>query len=64
MPCTVLDIFGGSGTVGMVARALGRKSVLIDLNPDYCKQMLKRATVQWDREPEPVAEPEPEGLWR
>ena len=48
----------------MVARALGRKSVLIDLNPDYCKQMLKRATVQWDREPEPVAEPEPEGLWR
>lgn len=62
-PCVVLDIFGGSGTVGMVSRALGRKSILIDLSPDYCKQMLKRATAQWDREDEPVADVPAEGLW-
>jgi DNA modification methylase len=32
---TVLDPFGGSGTVGSVAERLGRNSVLIELNPDY-----------------------------
>jgi DNA modification methylase len=39
---TVLDPFGGSGTVGMVAQKLGRRAVLIDLNPDYIKQQLRR----------------------
>jgi DNA modification methylase len=32
---TVLDPFGGSGTTGMVALQLGRKAVLIELNPEY-----------------------------
>jgi DNA modification methylase len=32
---TVLDPFGGSGTVGSVAERLGRNSVLIELNPEY-----------------------------
>lgn len=32
---TVLDPFGGSGTVGLVADRLGRGAVLIDLKPDY-----------------------------
>lgn len=32
---TVLDPFGGSGTTGMVALELGRKAILIELNPDY-----------------------------
>ena len=32
---TVLDPFGGSGTTAAVARELGRKAVLIELNPDY-----------------------------
>lgn len=32
---TVLDIFGGSGTTGMVAQSLGRRAILIDLNDDY-----------------------------
>ncbi len=32
---SVLDPFGGSGTTGVVAKALGRKSLLIELNPDY-----------------------------
>lgn len=31
----VLDPFGGSGTTGLAAADMGRKSVLIELNPDY-----------------------------
>lgn len=31
----VLDPFGGAGTTGLVAEALGRDSVLIELNPEY-----------------------------
>jgi DNA modification methylase len=38
----VLDPFGGSGTVGMVAEALGRESILIDLNAEYCRMSIKR----------------------
>ncbi len=34
---TVLDPFGGSGTTGEVAQALGRKAILIELNPKYSK---------------------------
>ena len=34
-PCTVLDPFGGSGTVGLVADRLGRDAILIELNPAY-----------------------------
>lgn len=32
---TVLDPFGGSGTVGQVAEILGRNAILCELNPDY-----------------------------
>lgn len=32
---TVLDPFGGSGTVGMVANWLGRDSILCELSPEY-----------------------------
>lgn len=35
IPATVLDIFGGSGTTGMVARQEGRRCILIELNPEY-----------------------------
>jgi DNA modification methylase len=38
----VLDPFGGSGTTGVVAQKLSRKAVLIDVNPEYIKQMMKR----------------------
>lgn len=31
----VLDPFGGSGTVGLVADRLGRHAILIELNPEY-----------------------------
>lgn len=32
---TVLDPFAGSGTTGKVALELGRRAILIELNPDY-----------------------------
>jgi DNA modification methylase len=38
----VLDPFGGSGTVGMVANRLSRRAILIDLNPGYLQQQMKR----------------------
>jgi site-specific DNA-methyltransferase (cytosine-N4-specific) len=38
----ILDPFGGSGTVGMVAQMHSRRAVLIDLNPDYLAQCLTR----------------------
>lgn len=34
---TVLDPFAGSGTTGIVAAELGRKAVLIELNPRYAE---------------------------
>lgn len=40
----VLDPFGGSGTTGMVAAALGRSAVLIELNPEYAR--LARARIE------------------
>jgi len=40
----VLDPFGGSGTTGMVANKLGRKAVLIELNPDYVEQIKARTS--------------------
>lgn len=42
---TVLDPFGGSGTTGMVALELGRKAVLIELNPAYAKLAEQRCNV-------------------
>jgi DNA modification methylase len=39
---TVLDPFGGSGTVGLVADRLGRNSVLIELNIDYAAMARRR----------------------
>lgn len=42
VPATVLDPFAGSGTVGLVAHRMGRHTVLIDLNPEYCEMMRER----------------------
>lgn len=39
---TVLDPFGGSGTTGEVAQRMGRKCILIELNPEYVKLIEKR----------------------
>lgn len=36
-PAVVLDPFGGTGTTAMVARALGRVGISVDLSADYCR---------------------------
>jgi len=41
-PSTVLDPFAGSGTVGKVAKSLGRKAILYDLSSEYCAMAKKR----------------------
>jgi DNA modification methylase len=42
---TILDPFGGSGTTGMVALELGRKAILIELNPNYVQLIRDRTNV-------------------
>jgi modification methylase len=38
----VLDMFAGTGTVGAVARRLGRHYLLIDSSPEYCRDAAAR----------------------
>jgi DNA modification methylase len=38
----VLDPFGGAGTTGLVAEAMGRRAVLIELNPEYAEIARRR----------------------
>jgi len=42
IPCIVLDPFFGSGTVGVVAKRLGRDWIGIELNPEYASMAEKR----------------------
>jgi len=42
VPCTVLDPFAGSGTVGLVAKKAGRRAILIELKPEYCQMAVQR----------------------
>lgn len=44
-PCTVLDPFAGSGTTGAVALELGRKAILIELNPKYVALIRQRCDI-------------------
>lgn len=39
---TVLDPFCGSGTTALAARLLGRKSIGIEVSPDYCEMAAVR----------------------
>ena len=48
-PCTVLDPFMGSGTVGQVAKQYGRKFIGIELNPEYIQLAEKRINVEEQR---------------
>jgi DNA modification methylase len=43
VPCLVLDPFAGSGTVLAVARSLGRRSIGIELKPEYVTLARERA---------------------
>ncbi|MGA7861358.1 MAG: DNA methyltransferase [Thermoplasmata archaeon] len=43
VPCLILDPFGGSGTTAYVARSLGRRSILIELNPAYVALARRRS---------------------
>ena len=38
----VLDPFAGSGTTGVVAKRLGRSSIMIEISPEYCKIIKER----------------------
>lgn len=38
----VVDPFAGSGTTGLAALSLGRRSVLIDNNAQYCQEAIRR----------------------
>lgn len=48
-PAVVLDPFGGTGTTGLVARALGRRAHLVDLSADYCRLARWRVTDPGER---------------
>ncbi len=41
-PSLVLDPLSGTGTVGEVAKSLGRKAILIDTSEAYCKLAMER----------------------
>lgn len=43
-PAVVLDPFGGTGTTALVARALGRHGISIDMSADYCSLAQWRTT--------------------
>lgn len=55
VPCTVLDPFSGSATVGMVSLALGRAYVGTDLNEDYLP--LAEARIVGNKAPEKDSTP-------
>lgn len=68
-PAIVLDPFGGTGTVALVAKMLGRYGVSVDMSSDYCRlaewrtnDPAEMARVLGQRKPEPVAEGQLE-LW-
>jgi DNA modification methylase len=42
IPATVLDVFSGAATTGLVAQQLGRRYVGLDLSPDYLRLSRER----------------------
>ena len=42
IPAVVLDPFAGSGTVGQVARRLGRSCILIEIKSEYVDMIKER----------------------
>jgi DNA modification methylase len=60
---TVLDMFGGTGTVAAVARSLGRHFIHIDASEPYCTQALERIRAAVSP-PSAESIPAPAGLLR
>ena len=57
-----MDFFAGSGTLGAVARQLGRRYILIDSNPEAIRVMRNRlGAAATERVTQSVCEPEPSG---
>ena len=46
IPCIVLDPLAGSGTVGQVARGLGRSAILIEIKDEYATLIRKRVDME------------------
>jgi hypothetical protein len=43
-PSVVVDPFGGTGTTALVAHALGRHGISVDMSADYCRLAAWRTT--------------------
>ena len=43
-PALIVDIFGGAGTVGLMANKLGRNAISVDLSFEYCRMARDRIT--------------------
>jgi DNA modification methylase len=68
-PAVILDPFGGTGTVALMAKALGRIGVSVDMSSDYCRLAQWRTTDSGElaralqvEKPEPVS-PDQLGLF-
>ena len=46
---TVLDMFGGTGTVAVVAKKTGRNFIHIDISKEYCKIAQKRLNISKEK---------------
>ncbi len=55
----VLDPFNGVGTTTLVARALGRRFIGIDISPQYCEMALRRVRMIKDMEIPTTDYPQP-----
>lgn len=62
-PAVVLDPFGGTGTVAMVAKQLGRVGISVDLSADYCRLAEWRCN-ESDHGPKAIAKARKKGLLR
>lgn len=49
VPCTVLDVFFGAGTTGVVAQRLGRAYLGCELNPEYALIATERLAVEKEK---------------
>lgn len=49
VPCTVLDVFFGAGTTGVVAQKLGRNYLGCELNPEYAIIATERLVAEKDK---------------